>query len=143
MKVSDIATERGISKQAVYQRLKTAHIKVDSLTDPKTGELTADGQAVIEKLFLTEKTMSQSMQVKTLTEVNKDLLKQVDSLTERVKALQETVTMKEDRIRELTADNERLQRLTETMYINGLPWYKRRRAEKMLLLTSGDNKTGR
>ena len=51
MTIKDAAEKYGISKQAIYQRLKRNNIQIDSLTDPETGNLTPDAEAIMENLF--------------------------------------------------------------------------------------------
>ena len=51
MTIKDAAEKYGISKQAIYQRLKRNNIQIDSLTDPETGDLTPDAEAIMENLF--------------------------------------------------------------------------------------------
>lgn len=51
MTIKDAAEKYGVSKQAVYQRLKRNLIQVDNLTDQETGHLTPEAEAILENLF--------------------------------------------------------------------------------------------
>lgn len=52
MTISDIATMKGVSVQAVYQRIKRAGLHIESLKQSgNTGELTADGIYTVLNLF--------------------------------------------------------------------------------------------
>lgn len=51
MKITDAAARYGVTMQAVYQRLKKNGIRVETLKDKETKELTAEGEAVLENLF--------------------------------------------------------------------------------------------
>lgn len=55
MTIKQAAAKYGVSPQAVYQRLKKRNIYVEKLTDKETGELTPDGEIVIDNLFNPEK----------------------------------------------------------------------------------------
>ena len=51
MTIKDAAEMYGISKQAIYQRLKKHGISLDTIRDQETGELSQDAEAVLENLF--------------------------------------------------------------------------------------------
>ena len=51
MTIKEAATKYGVSTQAIYKRLNQHGVKLATLKNPDTGELTADGEAVINKLF--------------------------------------------------------------------------------------------
>lgn len=51
MNIAEIAQAAGVSKQAVYQRLKKNGIKIDTIKDPKSGEISAKDAAVIVGMF--------------------------------------------------------------------------------------------
>lgn len=53
MTLADIAKKYGISIQRVYKKLADSGINVKTLKDNKTGEITPDGEAVINQLFNT------------------------------------------------------------------------------------------
>ena len=51
MTIKQYAVEAGISPQAVYQRLKKNKIKVESLTEKGSGEISGEGMVILNKLF--------------------------------------------------------------------------------------------
>ena len=51
MTIKQYAEQLGISPQAVYQRLKKNKVKIESLTEKGTGELTGEGTIILDKLF--------------------------------------------------------------------------------------------
>lgn len=51
MTIKEAATKYGVSTQAIYKRLNQHGVKLATLKNPDTGELTADGEAVITQLF--------------------------------------------------------------------------------------------
>ena len=51
MTIKEAATKYGVSTQAIYKRLNQHNVKLATLKNPDTGELTADGEAVITQLF--------------------------------------------------------------------------------------------
>ena len=99
MTIRQKAEELGVSPQAVYQRLKKNGITVYKLTDPKTKELTADGELVISKLFSqpddeikpTKQAMVDELnqQISKLREDNAGLIEKVAALAEENRQLKE------------------------------------------------------
>ena len=53
MTIKDVADQRGTTVQRVYKKLKDNGIDIKQLKDPKTGEITADGEFVISQVFNT------------------------------------------------------------------------------------------
>ena len=51
MKIRDVANRAGVSHQAIYKRLKARGIRPESLTNKETGELTAEGVALMLELY--------------------------------------------------------------------------------------------
>ena len=51
MKIRDVATMAGVSHQAVYKRLKARGLRPESITDKGTGELTAEGLAIMFEMY--------------------------------------------------------------------------------------------
>lgn len=55
MTIKQAAAKYKVSPQAVYQRLKKKKIFVETLTDKVTGELTPEGEMILDNLFNPEK----------------------------------------------------------------------------------------
>ena len=55
MTIKQAAAKYQVSPQAIYQRLKKKKILVESLTDKETGELSPEGEMIIDNLFNKEK----------------------------------------------------------------------------------------
>jgi molecular chaperone GrpE (heat shock protein) len=51
MTIKQYAAEHKVSPQAVYQRLKKNKIRVETLTENGSGELTGEGIVILDKLF--------------------------------------------------------------------------------------------
>lgn len=86
MTIKEAAAKYGVSVQAVYSRLKKNSVTLESIIIKETGQLTADGEAVLFKLY---------------DESSKAFNQKRDTLNDelnRLKALNES----------LTAENERL-----------------------------------
>lgn len=135
MRVSDFAKELNISKQAVYQRIKARGLTLDTLVeDRKTGTLTAEGEVILRNVFDKSMVKKQSSKIDTLNGTVNDKEKVIVSLQSTIDKLTMEVSMLKDQVASLQKDKEDLQRMQRVMYINSLPWYKRRKAEKQLLL---------
>lgn len=106
MTIKQAAEKYGISVQAIYSRLKKNDIKLETLKDAGTGELTADAMAVLDKLFDKENREKRENFNSTIErlqgEVNR-LDKENAGLVEKIKQL-ETVNaeLKQERERLLT-----------------------------------------
>ncbi len=55
MTIKQAAEKYNVSPQAVYQRLKKKKILVESITEKGTGELTPEGEMILDNLFNPEK----------------------------------------------------------------------------------------
>lgn len=98
MTIKEAAEHYGVSQQAIYQRLKKACVSLKTLKNPDTGELTPDGEAVINQLF----NQRQSTDSTNLKEQFNELSKEVASLKAENEALKA-------RVRDLEADKAYLQ----------------------------------
>lgn len=95
MTIKDAAEKYGISKQAIYQRLKRNSIPVDNLTDQETGTLTPEAEAILENLF---------------GENRQQFDKRKLNLTEELKAAQAEIQQQKANIELLTAKLEAAER---------------------------------
>lgn len=90
MTIKEAAARYGVSRQAIYQRLKRQGLQVDMLRDPKTGELTPEGEATLSSMFTeteaTEQTTpdNNQAQIDALTAERDALRDQVAQLTSQV-----------------------------------------------------------
>lgn len=99
MTIKQYAEEMGVSPQSVYQRLKKNKIRVESMTEKGTGELTGEGRAVLDKLYSPENRPTKSSkdeqlevlnnQVSTIRQENAVLIEKVKRLEAEVSALKE------------------------------------------------------
>lgn len=85
MTVKDIATQHGMTVQAVYKKIKTAGINLNALKDPKTGRFTPEGEEVILSLVENKKPPEAAendlkQEVERLKLINEQLMKQVEIL---------------------------------------------------------------
>lgn len=101
MTIKQYAKTVGISPQAVYQRLKTNKVKIESLTEKGTGEITGEGMAILDKLFDPKNRQIKPVKDERIEALEKqilDLRADLASKIERVKSLEEQAeTLKEDK----------------------------------------------
>ena len=101
MTIKEYAAEQGITPQSVYQRLKKNKIRIESLTEKGTGEITAEGLAVLSKLYDPENRQTKPPKDELIEELNKQvstLRLEKAELLERVKALEaENAKLSEDK----------------------------------------------
>lgn len=93
MTIKEFSREQGVSVQAVYQKLKAAGVKISSIKKEKSQELTAEGLEVCRKLYL----------------------KQDESKTKEIAALNERLAALEAENKNLKADLEREKQKTEEL----------------------------
>lgn len=101
MTIKQYAEQLGISPQAVYQRLKKNRIKIESLTEKGTGELTGEGTVILNKLFDPENRQTKPAKderIEALEQQIAELRAELSSKAERVKSLEEqAASLKEDK----------------------------------------------
>lgn len=90
MTIKQYAQNAGVSPQAVYQRLKKNKIKVESLTEKGTGEITGEGITILDKLFDPENRQ---------TKPAKDEL--IEALEQQISELRADLARKDERIESL------------------------------------------
>lgn len=93
MTIKEYAKQQGISPQAVYQRLKKNKVKVESLTEKGTGEISGEGMVILNKLFNQE-----NRQIKPIKD------EQIEAMTEQIAELRAAVASKDERIKRLEAE---------------------------------------
>lgn len=92
MTIKQAAAKYQVSPQAIYQRLKKKKIFVESLTDKETGELTPDGELVIDSLFNKDKQpikANSRAYAEEQEQTIKELHRQIAELVEQKKAAEE------------------------------------------------------
>ena len=101
MTIKQYAEQMGVSPQAVYQRLKKNKVKVESLTDKGTGELTGEGTVILNKLFNPENRQikpAKDERIEALEQQIAELRAELSSKAERIKSLEEqTANLKDDK----------------------------------------------
>ena len=102
MTIKEFAKEQGISTQAVYQRLKKNKIRVEAVTEKGTGEITGEGQTILERLFDPENRQ---------TKPPKD--EQIDAMADIISELRAEVAKKDERIANLQSDCEKAREETD------------------------------
>lgn len=104
MTIKELADRLGVSSQSVYKRLKNHGVKLETLKDKATGEITAEGLQVVARVFNLDLTGKQA-QAETATETDTMVESPVDSEVERLKK----------EVERLTTEVERLNNLNSTM----------------------------
>lgn len=104
MTITELATKCGVSRQAVYKRLKAAGMSIDALKEQGKSDLTEQGAALILSLFeggtLTDNPVSTELTVDTSNE-------QVEQLTAELatvrKALESSTAERDAALAEIAA----------------------------------------
>lgn len=104
MTIKELADRLGVSSQSVYKRLKNHGVKLETLKDKATGEITAEGLQVVARVFNMDLTSEQT-QPETATETETMVESPVDSEVERLKK----------EVERLTTEVEKLNNLNSTM----------------------------
>jgi len=92
MTIKQAAAKYQVSPQAVYQRLKKKKIFVESLTDKETGELSPEGEMIIDNLFNKDKQpikANSRAYAEEQEQTIKELHRQIAELVEKNKALED------------------------------------------------------
>lgn len=97
MTIKEYAAQHKISPQAVYQRVKKNKIKIESLTEKGSGELTAEGIVILDKLFDPENRQ---------TKPAKDEL--IEAMEQQISTFRELLASKEERLKSLETEVETL-----------------------------------
>jgi peptidoglycan hydrolase CwlO-like protein len=101
MTIKQYAAKAGVSPQAVYQRLKKNKIRVESLTEKGSGELSGEGIVILDKLFDPENRPTKPPKdemIETLEQKVAELRAELSSKEERIKHLEEQAeSLKEDK----------------------------------------------
>ena len=97
MTIKEAAAKYNVTVQAIYSRLKANNISVESLKEPGKTELSADGEAVLNKLYSSNegekpesyKSMCERLQARVyeLEKSETALLEKVNNLSSEIQAL--------------------------------------------------------
>lgn len=128
MTIKEVAQLTGLSHQAIYKKLKARGLKVETLKNKETGQLTEDGERTIRELF----NLSTSAPEPVATEVEK--------LTTENEKLRNQVANLEKRVEELTGERDFLRRTldTTTEALTNAQKLQAATLAKMPLLPSGE-----
>ena len=97
MTIKKFAAQQGVSPQAVYQRLKTNKIKVETITEKGTGELTGEGLVILIKLFDPE-----NRQIKPIKD------ERIEALEQQLAEARAQISSKEEQIKSLEKERDSL-----------------------------------
>ena len=84
MTIVDFAKETGLSKQAIYQKLKRKNIKLSDIQQPDNNELTQEGLLTLTELFKIKVADNGKLTTASKEEVNVDHKKVNDNSAEGV-----------------------------------------------------------
>lgn len=127
MTIKELSTRAGISVQAVYKRLKQKGVDISTLKDPETGQITPEGEKVMENLF-NLKGPSEAAKTPNSTEVER-LKTEVEKLTTTVESLTaqvEALTNERDYLRGALDREQQLHAMTLQKVPAALPAGKKR-----------------
>ena len=102
MTIKELADRLGVSSQSVYKRLKNHGVKLETLKDKATGEITAEGLQVVARVFNMDLTSEQT-QPETATETETMVESPVDSEVERLKKEVERLTTEVEKLNNLNS----------------------------------------
>lgn len=109
MTIKQYAAEHKVSPQAVYQRLKKNKIRVETLTENGSGELTGEGIVILDKLFNPEN--------RAIKPLKDEKIEALEALLAAIKAdnlvLQEKVDSLTQRAEELAKDKDYFKQLLD------------------------------
>ena len=90
MTIKEVAQITGLSHQAIYKKIKSHGLKVETLKDKKTGVFTEEGEKQIRELF----SIDNSCQPvdKRVEKVDNELSTEVEKLRTQVEALEKQIT---------------------------------------------------
>lgn len=109
MTINEVAQRFGVSHQAVYKRIKANGLKLETLKDKKTGQLTPEGEAAVLDLFpQNEAPPPVATEVERLTTEVEKLRNQVESLDNQLKI----ITEERDFLRTTLEHSQQLQAAT-------------------------------
>lgn len=91
MTIKQFAKEKGVSTQAVYQKIKAAGLEISDLRAENSAELTESGLKAVNQLFVKQKEKTDNK----------------EKLVDRVKELEKQVSMLESALQEARADRDR------------------------------------
>lgn len=124
MTIKQAAAKYQVSPQAIYQRLKKKKIFVESLTDKETGELSAEGELIIDNLFNPEKQPFKANS-RAYADEQENQIKQLNIdkavLVEKIKLLEEKVSFLQDQLGVVNKALEESQGLQKQMMNRLLP----------------------
>lgn len=102
MTIKQYAAQRKVSPQAVYQRLKKNKIRVETLTEKGTGELSGEGIVILDKLFDPENKVIKPVKDERIEAMQNEL----STLKAEKAALLERIENSKKLVEELLKDKE-------------------------------------
>lgn len=113
MTIKDIAAAAGLSHQAIYKRLKARGVRLETLKDKKTGELTEEGEALIKEIFSLQDEQETAAPPPPAA-AEKEAPAEVESEVERLRNQVERLNIEVERLRNQVATlEEREKALTD------------------------------
>ena len=97
MTIKELAQQQGVTVQAVYKRIKSAGIDINTLKDAQTGRFTEEGEKIVLSLISTKRPaegpeMAYKQEVERLKLVNQQLLEQIEILRQNCNDLRNALT---------------------------------------------------
>lgn len=156
MTIKEFATLQGISTQAVYNKLKTAGVKLQVIKQGNTAELTEDGENILKGLFASNlknsgntcknfkvendlKALENALQevenlkkeLETVTEDRDRWKAQAEEYAEIAKSTQKFAERMQDLLIEAQAATQRAQALDMARIQSQMNWWQRRKIKRI------------
>ena len=113
MTIKEVAARTGLSHQAIYKRLKARGLSVSDLKDKATGQLTPEGERVLEELFQLQAeelpgddNSPREADEPTVDDGGEELRNRVEKLTTEVEKLRNRVESLETANKSLTEERD-------------------------------------
>ena len=108
MTIKDVAQQTKLTNAAIYKRLKTKGVKLDTIKDAKTGHFTPEGERLIIELFnLSDKAEAAEKRPKT---PDNDEVERLSTELEKLKTENEKLSTK---VELLTSERDNLRAVLE------------------------------
>lgn len=108
MTIKEVAAKTGLTSAAIYKRIKTKGVALDTIKDKKTGHFTADGERLIIELFNLD-----NVPEKAEKRPENDVDNQVEKLSTELQKLTTENELLREKVDMLTSERDNLRATLE------------------------------